>query len=337
MTSVTDLRGVGPVMAQNLKKAGLATAEKIAAATPEDLLQVTGIGALKAPVLIATAKELVGAATPAAKPRARTAATSAAKPKPKTRTAATPAAKPKPKARTATAASKARAAEKAALKLAAEKAAKEAEEAEALRKAAEAKAAEQVLEAEAARQAAAEAAAEAKARKKAKAKAKAAKAQKKAKQLDEMFSKAKEKAKKKAKKAKEKDKKSKEKAKAPKDVNNADKTVTTHFQLLYCRAPIPVTPMACMWCWYTRSCAPFNGHDSSATVPSARPANTTTSSPTCSIRTRLTLTGSRVSTWLPGSSGVGHPDTTNTSSDTARRNGLGAMSASDMVVVFLTI
>ena len=89
----------------------------------------------------------------------------------------------------------------------------------------------------------------------------------------------------------------------------------------------PVTPMLWKWWECMMSCAPDSGQPISATVPSAKPPNTTTSSPHCVIHTRFTLYGSFDSTMACGSAGLGHPTTTNTSSDTARRNGLGAASS----------
>ena len=70
MKPVTDVRGVGEVLAKALIASGYKSAEDIAKATPAKLVQVSGIGAARAPVLIAAAKEVV-ATKPAASTQAR--------------------------------------------------------------------------------------------------------------------------------------------------------------------------------------------------------------------------------------------------------------------------
>jgi len=57
-TPIEELSGVGEKILEGLKAAGFSTAEEIAAAKPEDLLQVKGIGEKKAEKLIAEAKKL---------------------------------------------------------------------------------------------------------------------------------------------------------------------------------------------------------------------------------------------------------------------------------------
>ena len=65
--SVADVRGVGQALAQALNGNGFKTAEVVARATLDDLVKVTSIGAARAAILIAVAKEAV-AITSAAKP-----------------------------------------------------------------------------------------------------------------------------------------------------------------------------------------------------------------------------------------------------------------------------
>ncbi|PJE35014.1 helix-hairpin-helix domain-containing protein, partial [Pseudooceanicola lipolyticus] len=61
MTATTEVNGVGVALAALLKSHGFDSAEAIAAATPEELSVVPRIGALRAPVLIAAAREIVAA------------------------------------------------------------------------------------------------------------------------------------------------------------------------------------------------------------------------------------------------------------------------------------
>ncbi|MEC7258696.1 MAG: helix-hairpin-helix domain-containing protein [Pseudomonadota bacterium] len=63
MTALTDISGVGPTLAALFKAHGFDSAEAVAAATPEQLMQVPRIGALRAPVLIAQAGDVVGSAS----------------------------------------------------------------------------------------------------------------------------------------------------------------------------------------------------------------------------------------------------------------------------------
>ena len=70
MTAVTDVKGVGDALGQLLIANGFKTAEALAKATPDALVKVPRIGAVRAPVLIAAAKEATGG-KPAAKPTSR--------------------------------------------------------------------------------------------------------------------------------------------------------------------------------------------------------------------------------------------------------------------------
>ncbi len=58
--AITDLNGVGPVMAQRLDDAGLGSVEAIAAATITELTQVPGVGPYHAARLNAEARALSG-------------------------------------------------------------------------------------------------------------------------------------------------------------------------------------------------------------------------------------------------------------------------------------
>ena len=64
MTSTSKVRGVGPAMEKALAEQGFNSAEDIAAATPERLNGVPGIGAATAPRLIAAAKAVVASESP---------------------------------------------------------------------------------------------------------------------------------------------------------------------------------------------------------------------------------------------------------------------------------
>ena len=58
MTALTDIPGVGPTLAALFRDHGFDSAEAVASATPAQLMQVPRIGALRAPVLIALARDL---------------------------------------------------------------------------------------------------------------------------------------------------------------------------------------------------------------------------------------------------------------------------------------
>ena len=60
MTALNEVNGIGPSLAEALVKHGFDSAESIAAATPEALVAVPGIGAASAPRLIEAAKEVAG-------------------------------------------------------------------------------------------------------------------------------------------------------------------------------------------------------------------------------------------------------------------------------------
>lgn len=64
MTSTSKVRGVGPAVEKALAEQGFNSAEDIAAATPERLNGVPGIGAATAPRLIAAAKAVVASESP---------------------------------------------------------------------------------------------------------------------------------------------------------------------------------------------------------------------------------------------------------------------------------
>lgn len=61
MTALTDIPGVGPTLAALFREHGFDSAEEVASATPAQLMQVPRIGALRAPVLIALARDLAKA------------------------------------------------------------------------------------------------------------------------------------------------------------------------------------------------------------------------------------------------------------------------------------
>ncbi len=64
MASTSKVRGVGPAMEKALAEHGFNSAEDMAAATPERLNGVPGIGAATAPRLIAAAKAVVPSESP---------------------------------------------------------------------------------------------------------------------------------------------------------------------------------------------------------------------------------------------------------------------------------
>lgn len=70
MTEVGKVTGIGPALATSLAAAGFATAEALAAATPERVSVIPGIGRQRATRLIAAAKALLGQGeAPATPPR----------------------------------------------------------------------------------------------------------------------------------------------------------------------------------------------------------------------------------------------------------------------------
>lgn len=70
MTDVGKVTGIGPALAAALASAGFATAESLAAAAPERIAVVPGIGRQRASRLIAAAKALIGQGeAPATPPR----------------------------------------------------------------------------------------------------------------------------------------------------------------------------------------------------------------------------------------------------------------------------
>ena len=64
MASTSKVRGVGPAMEKALAEHGFNSAEDMAAATPERLHGVPGVGAATAPRLIAAAKVVVSSESP---------------------------------------------------------------------------------------------------------------------------------------------------------------------------------------------------------------------------------------------------------------------------------
>ena len=64
MAQLTGLKGVGPALASALAEHGITSAEKLAAATAQDLTAVPGIGQARARMLIAAAGALVQSEAP---------------------------------------------------------------------------------------------------------------------------------------------------------------------------------------------------------------------------------------------------------------------------------
>lgn len=65
-TSLNLVKGIGPATAEKLADAGVASAEDLAASTPDQLAAVPGFGESRAKQVIAHARQLVTAASPAA-------------------------------------------------------------------------------------------------------------------------------------------------------------------------------------------------------------------------------------------------------------------------------
>jgi nucleotidyltransferase/DNA polymerase involved in DNA repair len=63
-TSLNRVKGIGPATAEKLEAAGLKSAEALAAATPEQLADVSGFGNLRAKQVIGHARQLVTEAVP---------------------------------------------------------------------------------------------------------------------------------------------------------------------------------------------------------------------------------------------------------------------------------
>ena len=63
-TSLTLVKGIGPVTAEKLAAAGLATVEDLAATTPEQLGAVPGFGEFRAKQVIAHARQLASEGVP---------------------------------------------------------------------------------------------------------------------------------------------------------------------------------------------------------------------------------------------------------------------------------
>ncbi|SDC92818.1 helix-hairpin-helix domain-containing protein [Ruegeria marina] len=59
MTSLSDIQGVGPALARLLSEHGYSDAESVAATTVETLMQIPGIGASRAAMIVAAAQALV--------------------------------------------------------------------------------------------------------------------------------------------------------------------------------------------------------------------------------------------------------------------------------------
>ncbi|EEX10386.1 helix-hairpin-helix DNA-binding protein, class 1 [Ruegeria lacuscaerulensis ITI-1157] len=79
MTSVTNVRGVGKSLGQELSRRGIKTAQDLAGADPENLVAIPRIGSRRAQALILAANQTVAGGAAPAKPSART----APKPEPK--------------------------------------------------------------------------------------------------------------------------------------------------------------------------------------------------------------------------------------------------------------
>ncbi len=71
MASISKVRGVGPAIEKALAEQGFNSAEDLAAAAPERLNKVPGIGAATAPRLIAAAKAAVASQGPSSDDRPR--------------------------------------------------------------------------------------------------------------------------------------------------------------------------------------------------------------------------------------------------------------------------
>ena len=68
MSNLTDVTGIGPAMATALAGHGIKSIQNLAAASPDKLIAVRGISAVKAEAIQAAAKDMLstGAAAPAA-------------------------------------------------------------------------------------------------------------------------------------------------------------------------------------------------------------------------------------------------------------------------------
>lgn len=73
MTSVTNVRGVGKALGQELSRQGIKTAQDLASADPENLIAVPRIGKRRAQALILAANQAVSDGATPAKQNARTA------------------------------------------------------------------------------------------------------------------------------------------------------------------------------------------------------------------------------------------------------------------------
>jgi hypothetical protein len=70
MTNLTDVRGIGPVLAAEMTAAGIGSAEDLVKADPASLIAFKGVGAPKAEALIAAGHAAIAAAAPDATPSA---------------------------------------------------------------------------------------------------------------------------------------------------------------------------------------------------------------------------------------------------------------------------
>lgn len=66
MQGLANLKGVGPALAETLSKNGFTSTDQIAAATPEELTVIPGIGQARALMLITAAKAITPPPRPAA-------------------------------------------------------------------------------------------------------------------------------------------------------------------------------------------------------------------------------------------------------------------------------
>ena len=64
VVAISEVRGIGPVLEKTLAEHGFKSAEDMAAAKPESLSDVAGIGATSAPRLIAAAKAVAASEKP---------------------------------------------------------------------------------------------------------------------------------------------------------------------------------------------------------------------------------------------------------------------------------